>query len=349
MNFLGDNMLKKQIKKQIKKTIMYQTLEQEKNLLKNQVDTLQKDQENLLNQIKNLQKEVQNLKNQVNNQQNREKDHERLINALKAENKSIKDIYLENDIPNYDYNDLTIILPYRKTDDPVREENLDIKLRYLNKIGLKNIIISEHSDNSEADFLIDRYGNLFDSFKVIFNNANGELFNKSLAINKGVIESKTKYIGISDIDCLTENKNVNKSIKLLNKGFEVVHPFNRVINDIVDKDKFKQEYDFKTVDSPKQYRDWADGGIVFWNKEAFISIGMKNENFNGWGGEDNEILIRARLFQLKQIRIDETLYHLYHERPQIRTKNNVEQLEKIEQIKDEKDLLNEIKGWEWAN
>lgn len=314
-------MIKKQIKKQIKKTDTFKEIE---------------------NKNKSLEKQIKNLKDRVKNM-------ERLRDNLKAENRSIKDAYVKktSNTP-CDYDSLTVVIPYRETEDLEREENVEITLRYLSKVGITNLIISEHSDVSSEKFLVKEYENLFNSFKVIFSNANGTLFNKAHAINEGVITSKTPYIAIVDIDCLTEKKNIDLAINLLEKGFEVVHPFNRVIKDIVDKEEFKIKYDFKTVQSPSQYRDWADGGIVFWNKRSFIDIGMKNEYFNGWGGEDNEIIIRANVFQLKQIRIDETLYHLYHDRPKIRTKNNVEQINKIEEIKSKEELLNEINRWPWV-
>jgi predicted glycosyltransferase involved in capsule biosynthesis len=76
---------------------------------------------------------------------------------------------------------------------------------------------------------------------------------------------------------------------------------------------------------------------------------MKNEYFDGWGGEDNEILIRANLCQLKQIRIDDILYHLYHDRPQKRTKNNIEQIEQTAKITTKEDLLKMIRKWPWVN
>ncbi|KAF5047766.1 hypothetical protein DSECCO2_457080 [anaerobic digester metagenome] len=319
--------MKKQIKKQIKKTNMFKDLENRNQSLENRNQSLE-------NQVKILKDRAQNL--------------ERLRDNLKAENKSIKDIYVEKNCNNQcDYDSLTVVIPYRETDDIEREENIEITLRYLSKVGISNLIISEHSDVLSEKFLVKKYENLFNSFTVIFSNANGTLFNKAHAINEGVIASKTPYIAIMDIDCLTEKKNIELAINLLEKGFEVVHPFNRVIKDIVNKEEFKREYDFKTVQSPPQYRDWADGGIVFWNKRSFMDIGMKNEYFSGWGGEDNEIIIRASVFQLKQIRIDETLYHLYHDRPQIRTKNNVEQINKIEEIKSKKELLKEICEWPW--
>nr|WP_319374358.1 galactosyltransferase-related protein [uncultured Methanobacterium sp.] len=314
------------IKTLIKKTGLCRSLESEKN--------------NLEKVVNNLKKEKQNLKH--------------LINNLKAENKSVKNEYLEIidseiKIQSFtDYSDLTIIIPYRKSNDTEREDNMDITLSYLSKIGIKNLIISEHATKTSQKFLIDKYGNLFDLFKVIFSNSDDNLFNKAYAINQGVIASNTLYFAIVDMDCLTEKKNIDLAIHLLEKEFEVVHPFNRVIKDIIDKENFRKNFDFQSVTSTPQYRDWADGGIVFWNKRSFIDIGMKNEYFLGWGGEDNEILIRANLCQLKQIRIGDTLYHLYHDRPQIRTKNNVEQTKKIEQIKSKEDLLNVINKWPWV-
>lgn len=295
-----------------------------------------------------VESEKKNLENVVHNLKREKQNLIHVINNLKAENRSIKTIYLEKDIPSNDYSKLTIIVPYRKTNDPEREENVEITLDYLSKIGIKNLIVSEHADKTSQKYIVDRYQHLFDSFKVVFSEADGYLFSKAHAINQGVIASKTPYFAIVDIDCLTEKRNVDRALYLLEKGFEVVHPFNRVIKDIEDKEKFKEEYDFQRVTSPPQYRDWADGGIVFWNKTSFMGIGMKNEYFSGWGGEDNEILFRANICQLKQIRIDDTLYHLYHDRPQIHTTNNIEQKEKIGQIKTKEELLEEINKWPWV-
>lgn len=312
-------MVKELIKKQIKKTGTYQALELEKKRLETQVE--------------NLNERVSNL--------------EMVINNLKAETRSLKEIYLENVPVPQDYTKLTIIIPYRKTNDPEREENVDITLSYLSKIGIKNLILSEHADKTSRNSFVEKYGHLFDSFRFIFSKTRENLFNKAHAINQGVIASKTPYFAVADIDCLTKKKNIDMALYLLDKGFEVVHPFNRIIKDIIDKEKFVEKYDFREIESPPQYRDWADGGLVLWNKRSFMDIGMKNEYFTGWGGEDNEILIRANLCKLKQIRIDDTLYHLYHNRPQIRTINNIEQTEKIEQIKSKEDLLKEINKWPW--
>ena len=105
-----------------------------------------------------------------------------------------------------DYKKLTIIIPYRKTTDPYREMNLDITLKYLSKIGILNLIVSEDSDYSRKEFLNHEYENLFDSFQVIHNNAKGEVFNRAKARNIGIIKANTPYVATSDLDCITKKK-----------------------------------------------------------------------------------------------------------------------------------------------
>ena len=326
-------MIKKIIKKEIKKTGMYRALELENKRLEDKNNSLKKESDALREHINRIHNEKLDLK--------------RLINNLKNENNSLKEIFLDLDVPlSSDYNKLTVIVPYREAGDPDRVENINITLDYLSQIGIKNLILSEHSINSDTS-LKETYEDLFISFKHIFNKADDDVFNKSHAINQAVKETNTPYFAIVDIDCIAPKLNFDQALYLLDKGFEIVHPFNRIIKDITHKEQFKEDYDFEKIDSPPQYRDWADGGIVFWNKDSFISIGMKNEYFSGWGGEDNEILIRANLCQLKHIRINDVLYHLYHDRPQIRNRNNVEETQRIERIKSKEELFKEIEGWCW--
>ena len=291
------NIIKEHIKNRIRSTGTFRVIEIENRNLKNHLqkhtdhinglkNQLQKHTDHI-NGLKNhLQKHtdhINGLKNHLHRLQNEKIELNRLIANLKAENKSLKQVYIETDIFSQDYNKLTIILPYGKTDDLEREMNLEITLSYLSKIGLKNLIISEHSNVSSKKVLMDNYEDLFDSFRVIFNSTNEGIFNKAYAINNGVLESKTPYFAIVDIDCLTEKKNIDLALHLLDSGFEVVHPFNRIIKDVVDKEKFIEEYDFQAVKSPPQNRDWADGGIVFWNKNAFIEYRHEERIFQGMG------------------------------------------------------------------
>jgi cell division protein FtsB len=364
-------MIKKFIGTQIRKTGAYKAVQKENQSLKSQINVLKNENNNLkstvtsfVNSREKIQTELGDLKAQNKIFQSqiesfKEKRHN--IHELKKENgtlnnlnnnlnneiQSLKRIFVEKNIhPTDDYSKLTIIIPYRRTDDEERENNLDISLKYLSNQGISNLIISEHSDVSAKEFLVKEYAHLFNSFKVKWNNSKGDLFSLAAAVNKGVMETETPYFAMMDNDCLIKKENIGMAISLLNKGFDVVHPFNRRVKDIIEKEKFIEEYDFETIKTPEQYRPWADGGIVFWNKTSFISMGMKNEHFTGWGGEDNETTIRSNMFQINHYRIDDTLYHLYHHRSLKRTRNNFEQTEKMKQM-DKETCLTEINKWPW--
>ncbi len=77
-------MIKDYIKKKIKKTGTYRILEIEKNKLEDQV--------------KNLNTTNEKLENKVNRLERINLDQERLKNSLKAEIRSLKQIYLKEDI-----------------------------------------------------------------------------------------------------------------------------------------------------------------------------------------------------------------------------------------------------------
>jgi len=139
-------MFKELIKNQIKKTGTYRVVEIESQKLKIQITTLQQEKQAkitaLQKQIQTLQQEKQKLQNhdkklvnQVNGLQKTIDNFKYLKTNLMAENKSLKQIYMEKDISfSQNYNQLTIIIQYRKTDDPQREENMDITLNYLSKL-----------------------------------------------------------------------------------------------------------------------------------------------------------------------------------------------------------------------
>ncbi len=275
----------------------------------------------------------------------------RFINKYEAFLSKLQGPYFEllKSYPEIDYSKLTVVIPYRKSPNPDREQNLDITLKYLKEIGITNVIISEHSTVSNRDSLVNEYKDLFKSFKVIHTpSPEGEAFNLSKALNRGIIRADTPYVATSDLDCITKKKNVDTCLALLERGYDVVHPFNRRITDIVDKEKFKEGYDFNLVKSPEQRRRTADGGIVFWNKQSLVFIGMLNEYFLGWGGEDNEVMHRAKICGLKHYRIDDTLYHLYHHRSGKRSQTNVEQEEKTRQIKTKEECLKQVDKWPWV-
>ncbi len=300
----------------------------------------------LLANYPDLKGEISNL-NKINNQLNKDNDElnqkyikldedtkKRINGLVRKENYIdilVKSLLKENEIlQNFgnslsdfstkSWNDLTIIIPYKESHD-VRKINLRIVLDYLVHIGIKNIIISEEYDyEPTTGWVSDEYESKFSLLNVICTKSDG-LFSRSILINRGVEEATTSFLCIQDGDVVLPKEIYEYSLNLLFSGFDLVYPFNRKVIQISDKQSFLRNYDFASVVTEPEFRPNADGGMQFIKKESFFKIGGYNTSFKGWGSEDNEFILRVILGNLKFIRLNNSLYHLKHDKSNF-TKNN---------------------------
>jgi hypothetical protein len=58
----------------------------------------------------------------------------------------------------------------------------------------------------------------------------------------------------------------------------------------------------------------APGGIIFFRRAEYYRVGGFNMGFKGWGGEDNEMFVRATRLGVAWHCIEEPLIHLNHGR-----------------------------------
>ncbi|MDO5851920.1 MAG: glycosyltransferase [Methanobacteriaceae archaeon] len=304
-------------------------LKEEKNKLNKKVLKYEKENINLINDYNNLKKQNINLqkenyffKDKLNGLKEEMKQkvlsRNLTIDNLKAE-KSILINNFEIEINNkLNYDDATVLIPYSYNHEYL--ENIEITLKYLSSIGIKNILISEQGMIQTADVLKFKYQHLFKSFEVIFIKYHGR-FNRSNAINNGVKNINTNYIFISDGDGIIPKKSYDEALTLITDNFDIVFLFDRKIKDIINKEEFIKDYDFSKIDSSIQYRNNSDGGIILVKKDSLEKIGMYNENFKGWGFEDNEFMLRANYFNLNIIRLPYIFYHLHHKKAKKALKN----------------------------
>lgn len=260
-------------------------------------------------------------KKQINQLVRKETYQNIAIQSLLKENEILQNIQNDlNDCPIVSFDDLTIVIPYKESHDS-RKINLRIVLDYLVYINIKNIIISEEYDNKPSTkWILDEYENKFRLLKIISAKSEG-LFSRSNLINNGVEEATTQFICIQDGDVVLPKNIYEYSLNLLDSGFDLVYPFNRKVNQILDKHNFMKNYDFETVSIQAEFRPNSDGGMQFINKKSFLKIGGYNTTFKGWGSEDNEFILRVISSNLKYIRLNNSLYHLKHEKDTT-TKNN---------------------------
>jgi len=128
---------------------------------------------------------------------------------------------------------------------------------------------------------------------------------RALAFNHAAAESTQKYIALADIDALVPLDQMQAGIDMLEQGYDVVYPFTHVLN---------VHPDGRITDDWPRLDRLKCGLMVFFNREKFIAFGGENENFIGYGWEDQERYYRALNNGYKVGRIDGDCHHLVHPR-----------------------------------
>jgi len=187
--------------------------------------------------------------------------------------------------------EIDFIFPYRK-DSKEREENLETVLNYYSRHFPKNrFIISEQG--TERSKFSDRYDHIFEEKNLPHN--------QSRCINNGVRESTKRVICVVDSDIILINYyNIYQAARDIHLDeCDYALPYTECVD--------LPEFDFR--------RPWGKlciGGIFVIDREKFVSLGMNDESFEGWGREDDarhEKLIGAGL---KFKRYNGNIVHLWH-------------------------------------
>ena len=152
-------------------------------------------------------------------------------------------------------------------------------------------------------------------FKYIFTKS--ELpFNKSWAFNVGTKQSTTNAIVFGDSDLIMDPQEFINSVKLLEQ-YESVNPYTKVI-DLEPQENGLHIEKLKMINRPGRgetdiQKTPMAGGIIMFRKDSLFKVGGFDENFIGWGGEDD-----YQSFKIKQllthIELPNRCYHLYHEK-----------------------------------
>ncbi len=160
-----------------------------------------------------------------------------------------------------------------------------------------------------------------------FLHSNDSLFYKTLCINDSFQFTDTPYIAIYDADVLLKLNQLELTMeKLRNEKYHVVYPYDgkfldvpehlipNIINslsvDHIDDSTCTIGLGMPEVSSDRQ----SFGGVVFFERTAFIKGGMANQNLISYGPEDVEFYVRFKKLGYNIIRIPGPVYHLHHSR-----------------------------------
>ena len=182
--------------------------------------------------------------------------------------------------------DLTVVIPV-KIDSNDRLDNLKVVLKYLNTNIRTNIIVGEHSEKPTLKNLRYKYD------YVHFDNPNGT-FHKTKTLNSLYELSETPYIAAWDSDVLVHPENVLDAVSNLRSNkMDFIYPFDNRIYDVPRRfiSKLLKSGNIKDIvnkDCIDRKIDLITGCLFMFNKQKLSELGMENEKFIGWGGEDDE-------------------------------------------------------------
>lgn len=160
-------------------------------------------------------------------------------------------------------------------------------------------------------------------------------FRKSAIINKTVAKSSADYVIQVDGDCILHPKFIEDHIKNSKPNLYLygtrVHIKEKFVKKVIDKKII--QFSFFNLMLKKRFRNlrlpilsnlfkiqteisskFRGCNTSFWRKD-FIAINGYNEDFEGWGREDSELMIRLHNngIQGKRLKFCGIVYHLDHQ------------------------------------
>jgi hypothetical protein len=243
---------------------------------------------------------------------------ERKIQNLENNSFTSKDRTYELDTNIQDLTKTTFIIPVCIESND-RYNNAKSVLGFLNKHFKTNVVLHELTNKeSKLDFL-KSLKNL--NIKHIVQEDTLEYYHRTRQLNEMLNIVKTPVVVNYDIDVILPVDSYVKSQNLIVNGeSDFVYPYGegqyqREISLLFNRDDFNVNFDLESISDnllktfPSKY-----GHCVFANTKKYRKCGGENENFIGYGPEDQEREHRFITLKYNLSRIDNLVYHFEHSR-----------------------------------
>lgn len=262
-------------------------------------------------------------------------------------------------------------------DHPDRIENLNAIIDYYstNILSSKFIFVEDDKEHNKE---FDKVKFLKGHTKFLFV-PNEHTYYRTRALNVGIKAADTDVVVSMDTDCLVKPEAIHACVKALTTDetlATVAWPYNGYFLDVMGETRTKilnTTYNFNDIVNDldgnlnmplsSSYKNFhvrctddkhlGTGGFVMFNRKRFLEAGGYNENFIGWGCEDNELVDRLTKLGHKTFRYshpDAICFHLYHSSAQ-RAENpffnqNSEEWHRVKDMTKE-ELQKYITMWGW--
>ncbi|WP_281239282.1 glycosyltransferase family 2 protein [Flavobacterium praedii] len=241
---------------------------------------------------------------------------------------------------------------------------LDLVLKsILNQTTLPDeILIADDGSSNETKALIDRFRNEINvPICHVWQEDVG--FRKSKILNKAISQTNADYIIQIDGDCILHKKFISDHLDSVQKGFYLYGSRVNILPEYVDEVIEKKTTDFNFFSNEIKNRSrslsisflskwykphygiskkFRGCNVSFWRKDL-IDINGYNEDFEGWGREDSDLVIRMgnNGVKAKRLRYAGILYHIFHKS---NSKSNLELNNKIQKETIDKGIIKITNG-----
>jgi predicted glycosyltransferase involved in capsule biosynthesis len=262
-------------------------------------------------------------------------------------------------------------------DDRIDNLNAIIEYYSTNVLNCEFIFVEDDKEHNKA---FDKIKFIKGKTKFLFVK-NEHTYYRTRALNIGIKQAKGDVVVSMDTDCLVKTEAIHRCYKALTTD-EIVStiawPYNgyfidiggstrsKILNSIYTFDDIIKSLDGKlNLPLAYTYKDFhirctdndhlGTGGFVMFNKQKFLETGGYNENFIGWGCEDNELKDRLAILGHSFFRYtspEAICFHLFHRSAQ-RAENpffdhNSKEWHKVKEM-NRQQLQDYIKTWRWNN
>lgn len=194
-----------------------------------------------------------------------------------------------------------------------RERNLNEIIKYYLEIIPEdsNIIIVEQNTESAIEFNDNRIIHVKEKYST-------EYFWKSKLLNKGVSISDKEAFCVVDSDAVITKEAVDHISTLDSETFNMLFPYTKVkmMNEGETRVWIRSRKIPSRID--KSYQKFSmcyTGFFMVMSKNNYELIGGFDEEYIGWGGEDDAMVIKTnRLANVSEMPFESLVMHLYHPR-----------------------------------
>lgn len=218
---------------------------------------------------------------------------------------------------------VTVIVPYRADETGVRARNASAVLRALVATGMQ-IVLSEQSE--AIDITLKPPAGVARIHDQVIG-----AFNKSRAVNSAVASTSAPILVLADADTIVRSGVIAACVKRIGSEdapsrIDGIRPFGflaqcdqEMSQKIIDTGELPetQNDEITLEEAGRRNHEYIPvcGGIVVLRRSVFEAAGGMDENFSGWGGEDDALSVALdRSGAVMRILTNETAFHLWHPR-----------------------------------